>query len=160
MITNVQFWPRWKAECETFLPSHAVISITDPGQAPASIRGAGALLRLEFFDLTAPVQGDARFAADSLFNSERAASLISFLQRLQAESQEHLVVVHCEAGVSRSSAVALFVEAFTGCSFPLRAQSDLANTLVLRILAAQSGVALERPPHYQPPGGLILSYLP
>lgn len=156
MISSVTFWPRWRAERERFTAQQAVISITDPGQAPARIEGDSAVLRLSFYDLTEAATVDARFGPETLFDAERAARLAAFVGELNDAPESVDVTVHCEAGVSRSSAVALFVEAASKCDFATRETADLANPMVLSVMSKLSGLEITAPPPFTPAGGIIL----
>jgi hypothetical protein len=56
-------------------------------------------------------------------------------------------MVHCEYGVSRSAAVALFVEAFTGAPLAAREFTYEANQWVLdRMLQQNPTVSIDIPP--------------
>jgi predicted protein tyrosine phosphatase len=81
---------------------HAVISIREPGSdAPAipengSCRG---VLRLSFHDVDRPEP-----AKEILFTLEHANEICDFVSRVREEITT--LVVHCEAGISRSAGVA------------------------------------------------------
>jgi predicted protein tyrosine phosphatase len=156
MIESVDFWPRLPAEDFPFSPLHAVISITDLKQEPARIAGAGDLLRLEFYDMTEPADDDPRFGPETLFSVDQARAVQELIARLQAQAEVRKVVVQCEAGVSRSAAIALFVEAATGCGFSTRDKAAQANRHVLRVLADVTGVVAEPPPEKVAAGGILL----
>jgi predicted protein tyrosine phosphatase len=78
------------------------ISISDPTAAPAQLSGAfTAVLRLAFNDIaTAAAQGDG----DILFATEHAEAILQFVQQW-ADAER--VVIHCNAGASRSPGIAL-----------------------------------------------------
>lgn len=156
MISSVTFWPRWRAECERFTSQQAVISITDPGQVAARIDGEPEVLRLDFYDITETAPDDARFGPETLFTAEKASKLAAFVEKLNAAPGSVDVVVHCEAGICRSAAVALFVEATSKCAFATREKADLANPLVLAVLSALSGLELTAAPPFKPAAGIIL----
>ena len=111
-IRQVSYTSRLHAESLVGSPQVAVISITDPGSGEASLDpGFLDVLRLSFFDavpadeyLPAPLPG--------LFDHLMAHRIGEFASQLHAVSAEISVVVHCEYGVSRSAAVALFVSAY------------------------------------------------
>jgi predicted protein tyrosine phosphatase len=87
---------------ERYEPSgvEVCISIGDPGAAPAQLsRGFVAVLRLAFNDIVAdPVP------ADILFATEHAVDIVRFVEHWPHAER---IVVHCNAGVSRSPGVAL-----------------------------------------------------
>ena len=111
-IRQVSYTSRLHAESLTGSSQVAVISITDPGSDEASLDpGFLNVLRLSFFDavpadeyLPAPLPG--------LFDHLMARRVGDFTSQLHAAPAEISVVVHCEYGVSRSAAVALFVSAY------------------------------------------------
>jgi predicted protein tyrosine phosphatase len=119
-INQVFFASRELAESLVGNPYMAVISITDPGTPEAKLDPLFQhVLRLSFFDalpadeyLPAPMPG--------LFDHRVAAQIRDFIQALHAAPFEISLMVHCEYGVSRSAAVALYAEAYTGA--PLRAR--------------------------------------
>lgn len=155
MIESVDFWPRVAAESFLFTPLHAVISITCPNQAPARIGGSGDLLRLSFYDLTEdPEHPD--FPPSTLFTEEQAQLLHSFLRRLHDARENYQLVVHCEAGVSRSAAVALVAEAYSRCAFPTRSKASAANARILEMCGDLLGFPIAAPAHKKSPGGILL----
>ena len=144
MIKTVGFIPRYVAENITFDNSFALVSITDIGQIPATIHSLSQenLLRLEFIDLHSIEMPEDK---SKVFNHEKAQILYGFIHTLHARHEELKLLVHCEAGVSRSAAVALFVQAYTECDFPRRHTADLANRLVVSIMQEIAGIKIEIP---------------
>ena len=85
--------------CEP-LGEEVCISITDPGAAPARLSPRfAAVLRLHFNDVM-----EAGAPTDVLFAAEHARAITEFLGRWPRAGR---VVVHCQAGASRSPGVAL-----------------------------------------------------
>lgn len=152
MLQTVDFWPRLRAEAFPFTARHAVVSITDPGQTPANIVGTSTLLRLSFFDLVEDI-GHPDFPPEKLFVPQKARALREFIAAVQQASRIDTCIVHCEAGVSRSAAVALVVEALTGAAFPTRARAGLANALVLQVCEMEMGLQITLPPLPESSGG-------
>lgn len=130
-IKQVLFASRELAESLAGNPYMAVISITDPGTPDAKLDPLfHHVLRLSFFDaqpadefLPAPIPG--------LFDHLMARQISLFAQELQSAPFEISVMVHCEFGVSRSAAVALFVEAFSGAPLAAREFTYEANPWVI-----------------------------
>jgi predicted protein tyrosine phosphatase len=130
-IRQVSYTSRLHAESLTGSPHVAVISITDPGSNEASLDPAFVdVLRLSFFDavpadeyLPAPLQG--------MFDHLMARQIGDFVGQLHAVPAEVSVVVHCEYGVSRSAAVALFVSAYTKAPLAAREFAYDANQWVI-----------------------------
>ena len=133
-INKVFFTSRELAELLAGSPYMAVISITDPGTPAAKLDPLFRhILRLSFFDavpaddyLPAPMPG--------LFDHRMARKISDFVGELHSAPFEMSVVVHCEFGISRSAAVALFVEAFSGAPLVGRQFTYEANTWVIEQL--------------------------
>lgn len=93
-LSRLMFW-------STTPRSHvAVISVSDPGDIPRNLDGWGAVLKLQFCDLSQDLSGYR------VFEKQDAIAVIDFLQ--QAAKTCETLVVHCEAGVSRSGAIAYY----------------------------------------------------
>lgn len=130
-ISQVRFASRELAESLAGNPYMAVISITDPGTPEARLDPLFQhVLRLSFYDavpadefLPAPLPG--------LFDHPMAKRISAFVQELHAAPFEISVMVHCEYGVSRSAAVALFVEAYSGAPLIAREFTYEANQWVV-----------------------------
>ena len=133
-IREVSYTSRQHAESLTGEPDTAVISITDPGQTDASLSPVFKdVLRLSFYDaipadeyLPAPFPG--------LFDREMARKISSFAEKWQAADEATSIVVHCEFGISRSAAVALFIEALSAAPLNAREFSYDANQWVIEKL--------------------------
>lgn len=130
-ISKVQFTSRELAESLVGSPYMAVISITDPGTPEARLDPMFRhVLRLSFFDavpadefLPAPIPG--------MFDHIMARQISDFVAELQAAPFAMSVMVHCEYGVSRSAAVALFVEAYSKAPLMAREFTYEANLWVI-----------------------------
>ncbi len=119
-------------EAQAFVPEvHTVaISILTPGRAPAQLHSdIEDVLRLYFHDGVA--HGTAARKVD-LFSSEQAQSVIDFLRLHNAAHDPTHLLIHCEAGISRSAAVAVF--AASECRVPLSGQFAFLNPWVLSTL--------------------------
>ena len=146
-ITHVYFTSRKLAESLAGNPYMAIISITDPGTHEARLDPLFQhVLRLSFFDaepadeyLPAPYPG--------LFDHEMARLIGDFVQELHAAPFEISVMVHCESGVSRSAAVALFVEAYSGAPLAAKEFTCEANQWVIsRMSQLYPDLLIEIPP--------------
>ena len=134
-IRQVSFTSRLRAESLAASPYIAVISITDPGTPEARLdNGFADVLRLAFFDavpadeyLPAPLPG--------LFDHGMARQIGDFVRELHAASADISLLVHCEYGVSRSAAVALFATAHTGAPLAAREFAYDANHWVIELLS-------------------------
>lgn len=136
-IRQVSFTSRLRAESLAASPHIAVISITDPGTPEASLDGGFTdVLRLAFFDavpadeyLPAPFPG--------MFDHLMARQIGDFVRELHAAPADVALMVHCEYGVSRSAAVALFAAAYTGAPLAAREFAYDANHWVVQQLSRQ-----------------------
>jgi predicted protein tyrosine phosphatase len=146
-IEEVFFVSRQAAEALMFYPDTAIISITDPGKRLAALPvWFRQVLRLSFYDA---VPGDdfIPIPVPGCFDHLMAREIHAFVDALHRAPQNCRVVVHCEEGVSRSAAVALYVASTTGASLPDRARAHRANPWVLDTLAALvPGLDIEIPP--------------
>lgn len=133
MIKSVRFIP--KVEAQLLEPSStiAIISINGLLGIPPQLVGFHSILRLEFEDVREPT-------AFGAFTQAHAEHIHNFLEQLKIETTELDVIVHCKAGVSRSAAVAIYIANTYKCKFPQVEFACGANSYVLNMLEARSGV--------------------
>lgn len=144
-VSKVQYTSRKLAEQLRGSPYMAVISITDPTTPEAKLDPLFRhVLRLSFFDA---VPADEYMPAlPGLFDHRMAAQIDSFIGELHAAPFEISLMVHCEYGVSRSAAVALFAEALTGAPLEAREFTYEANQWVIDQLEAHHpGLVIDIP---------------
>ena len=129
-ISQVQYTSRKLAEQLRGSPYMAVISITDPTTPEANLDPLFRhVLRLAFFD--AVPADEYQPSIPGLFDRDMAAQISAFIAELHAAPFEITLMVHCEYGVSRSAAVALFAEALTGAPLDAREFTYEANQWVI-----------------------------
>jgi predicted protein tyrosine phosphatase len=135
-ISQVQYTSRKLAEQLRGSPYMAVISITDPTTPEAKLDPLFRhVLRLAFFDA---VPADEYMPTiPGLFDRNMAMQISAFIEELHAAPFEITLMVHCEYGVSRSAAVALFAEALTGAPLDAREFTYEANQWVIDQLQAR-----------------------
>lgn len=144
-ITQVHFASRELAESLAGNPYMAVISITDPTTPEARLDPQFRhVLRLAFFDaqpadpFTPPLPG--------LFDRRLAERIVRFIKELHRAPFEISLLVHCEYGVSRSAAVALFAEAYTKAPLEARQFAYEANPWVIeQLLAVEPKLEIDVP---------------
>lgn len=130
-ICHVQFASREHAESLVGNPCMAVISITDPGTPEARLDPLFEhVLRLAFYDAV-PADEYLPSPLPGMFDHHMARQVGEFVETLHASPFPFSVMVHCEYGVSRSAAVALFVEAFSGAPLAARDYTCEANQWVI-----------------------------
>lgn len=106
------------------------ISILSPGRAPAALHpGIDPVLRLYFEDTTGK---EGASPAPGTFNSDQARETLDFVRHHRDKPEPCHLLVHCEAGISRSAAVAVF--AASECGIPLTGQFAFLNPCVLSVL--------------------------
>ena len=144
-ITQVHFASRDLAESLAGNPYMAVISITDPGTPEARLNPAFRhVLRLSFYD--AVPADEFMPACPGLFDHHMAARISTFIGELHAAPFEISLMVHCEYGISRSAAVALFASALTGAPLEAREFTYEANQWVIDQLEARHhGLSVDVP---------------
>jgi predicted protein tyrosine phosphatase len=106
------------------------ISILSPGRAPVALHpDIDPILRLYFEDTT----GKEGASPDpGIFNNDQAREILNFIRHHRDTPEPCHLLVHCEAGISRSAAVAVF--AASECSIPLTGQFAFLNPWVLSVL--------------------------
>ena len=118
---------RYRAERFKSAKPYVMISITDPKQGEARLLDDSnriETLRLTFHDLDAPLNGY------KLFSTEDADAILL----ASAVSPDVQIVVHCEAGISRSAAVAAALARISGENDRPYFDAYLPNRLVYRTL--------------------------
>ena len=133
-IRQVSYTSRLLAEALVPSPQVAVISIIDPGTPLASLKaGFSRILRLAFYDavpadeyLPAPLSG--------MFDQRMARRIDDFVREVHAAPAVFSLLVHCEHGVSRSAAVALFAAAYARAPLAAREFAFDANQWVVDLL--------------------------
>ncbi len=145
-ISAVEYTSRKQAEQLRGSPFAAVISITDPTTPEAKLDPLFRhVQRLSFFDavpaddyLPAPLPG--------LFDYHMAGQISAFIEELHSAPVDMSLIVHCEYGVSRSAAVALFASALTGAPLKAREYTYEANQWVLdQLLQRHPGLEADVP---------------
>lgn len=137
-ITHIFFTSRELAESLRGRPGQAVISITDPGVPEARLDSAfGHVLRLSFFDAE-PAEEYLPSPLPGLFDYLMARRIDRFVGDLHAAPADISLMVHCEYGVSRSAAVALYAEAYSRAPLESREFTFDANRWVVASLLRQS----------------------
>ncbi|PKO33330.1 MAG: hypothetical protein CVU34_13715 [Betaproteobacteria bacterium HGW-Betaproteobacteria-7] len=144
-INKVFYTSRKLAESLEGNPYMAVISITDPTTPEARLDPMFRhVLRLSFFD--AVPADEFMPPLPGLFDMAMARRIDAFIGELQAAPFAMSVMVHCEFGVSRSAAVALFIEALTGAPLAAREFAYEANQWVIdRLQQLHPQLAVEIP---------------
>ena len=144
-ISKVQYTSRKLAEQLRGSPYMAVISITDPTTPEARLDPLFRhVLRLSFFD--AVPADEFMPSLPGLFDRHMAGQICTFLEELHAAPFEISLMVHCEYGISRSAAVALFAEALTGAPLEAREFTYEANQWVIdQLEARQPGLSVNVP---------------
>lgn len=106
------------------------ISIRSPDRPEVALNPAILeVLRLQFHDV---LPGDGKRPDATIFSQSQAKEVVRFITKhRRAEKDVHLLV-HCESGISRSAAVAVF--AASECEKPLAGRIAFLNTWVLKTL--------------------------
>lgn len=138
-LKNVQFMPRVQASVIIPSRNHGMISISCPSD-PAELNQLWTrerLLRLQFHD--ADDEGNINLMLGQkvmgtigakLFSQSDAKQVIEFAENLK--NQVDTIFVHCDAGISRSAAVAKFIAEMYSLRFP--ESYMLYNKYVYRVL--------------------------
>ena len=138
MLKNVQFMPRFHAEAIIPRSTSAMISISGPNN-PARLNQLwhrGNLIRLQFHDADEvgrvsrrlDYPGESKYI--QLFTPKDAKHIIDFVN--EVKNKVDVILVHCDAGISRSAAVAKFIAEMFNLPFP--ESYMLYNKYVYRVL--------------------------
>jgi predicted protein tyrosine phosphatase len=131
-------------------PDTAVVSVTDPAMEAPLASGFGGILRLAFHDVDdrslALLEREPRLLGEAVtpFSPDQARELVTWTDALAAPGAPGHVVVHCMAGISRSSAIAWFLAHRHGADLHWQAHF-MPNRRVLRLLVEVSGLAVPEP---------------
>jgi len=107
----VIFTGRDQAEASVGWSHWAVISIS--GLNPAVLKdGWHSVLRLEFDDIDTPEEPYI------FFSDSHANQIIDFVEEVQRGHEVEGILIHCQAGISRSAAVAKWIAEKYGLGFP------------------------------------------
>ena len=126
---------RHEAEHLPPLSSLAVISITGPDRPPANLPRIPQVLRLSFADVDFERHDLSERAQQKLpqaFQHEQAIAIHTFVQELPAEIAS--IVLHCEGGFSRSSAIALGLADHYGYQVWVKDESSTNRSVLRRLL--------------------------
>lgn len=159
MTLNIQFFSREVAESLDGEPKTGMISISSPSDTgpnrspgvPAKIcPGWGALLRLEFDDITPSIKH--KFGHYTLMTEEQAREILDWLEVNLPNLDT--IYVHCEAGISRSAAVAKFIGETYSLPFSF-SEVRFANDHVHRLLTQEWILRKERKRYRDDKGSLF-----
>ncbi len=116
MIKSVKFLSQGQAENITPAPNIAIISIMSPNSPPARLdEGSFHSIRREwFYDIDRYIYlrdySSGRINVQHPITEDQAKNIISYIESLKDDTKELELIVHCEMGVSRSAAIAKFVQ--------------------------------------------------
>ena len=119
-------------EALAFVPQGptVAISILSPGRLAADLHPRiDPVLRLHFEDTTGK---EGETPGPGVFNPDQARQVMEFVRHHRDKADPCHLLVHCEAGISRSAAIAVF--AASECSIPLTGQFAFLNPWVLSVL--------------------------
>lgn len=130
MIKSIEYLSLKDAlEFEPQVPTIA-ISILSPDRNAATLHPQiDPVLRLYFEDTTGK---EGTTPGPGIFNTDQAREILDFIRHHRDKQESCHLLVHCEAGISRSAAVAVF--AASECSIPLTGQFAFLNPWVLSVL--------------------------
>lgn len=100
---------RLAKEFKSDLPWAAISVSTEEGDFPElNEENRVGLLRLRFWDIGNPTQRQLDHRYDVLFSRYQAKQIIDFVNEMWDKAE--ILLVHCEAGLSRSPAIAAAIE--------------------------------------------------
>ena len=115
---KIDVYSRAQAEWLDPIPGTVMISISQP-EMPARLKaGWDDILRLEFYDMIKLMFG---MDVSEMFNTTHVAAIYDFIY---LHSTDKNFAVHCDAGMSRSVAVGMFLRDNNGGALELHAAKD------------------------------------
>lgn len=135
-LKDVVFISRDEAEQILAEPSLAVISIRTPGSKQPNLDKFKHLLILEFCDLDVLLSN--KFP---IFDRDMAKKVVRFVD--EVAPQVKTIICHCEAGVSRSAAIAKYIAEKFLLNFPAR--YSLYNKKVYQTLRVEENERIYGP---------------
>ncbi len=115
MTIRLKFTSREGAEDAPSDMCGAVISISDPGSEPVRLApGWFSVHSVQFHDIDLEKPINAHLRAEILkwkkpLTEDQAGELVAYIHRIMATKGVTQLLVHCEAGISRSAAVAKWI---------------------------------------------------
>lgn len=98
---------RVEAEKTTFSPNQAIISLFTPGDPPPKILGdPAAVLQMAVMDVDPEAHGLGPEFKEAAFTRKQAIAAVEFVER---NRNIETLVVHCDAGRSRSAGLAMAI---------------------------------------------------
>lgn len=138
MIKEIRFWDRMRAQEHTFTDQDVVISITDPNKELAQINGAKEVFRTEFYDVVENVSAFGIIMEP--MDIDQAKELHQKVEEWEANRDLKVLTIHCEAGASRSAAIALYAFMYTLSYFPTIGGAMHANVHILGLMEEVTGM--------------------
>ena len=92
-------------------------------------------ISLNFFDIINREQ----YPGGILFRKSQAEQIVAFIDKLQEQEEDSILIAHCTAGISRSGAVGTFTCDYCGLDYQYFLAENpfiFANPLVLKLLQA------------------------
>lgn len=130
MIHSLEFMSLDEARVVSPTEPSIAISILSPRYPAISLSEEFRdILQLRFEDST-PADGCTE--QGGFFTKNQARQIIEFIRTYHSAEQTYHLLIHCEAGISRSAAVAVF--AASECRVPLSGQFAFLNPWVLKVL--------------------------
>ncbi len=134
-VTKFEVWSRYKAETfkNDLSTPHAFISVYTPQDEPPLLstnENTLGILSLSFDDMDTVDNGfEQQFGRKQvLFDEYMALSILYFFEKVRG----NLIIVHCDAGVSRSPAIAAALSVCSGQSDSMFFNRFCPNRLVYK----------------------------
>lgn len=130
VISTVEYLSAKEATAFTPALPTVAISIRSPERPEVSLsHDLVDVLRLQFHDV---LPGDFSRPEAMVFSKGHAQDIVKFISKHRRSDKQVHLLVHCESGISRSAAVAVF--AASECDLPLKGKFAFLNTFVLKTL--------------------------
>jgi predicted protein tyrosine phosphatase len=134
MLTDVEFLSKSQAEQLVVGSDVLFVSIRAPGERVSLKPGHRDVITLEFDDWDPQRDGMGARRIVTPFSNVLAKKLKTWLGAYANAPERYRVLVHCQAGMSRSAAVAWWVHVTHGAILKTTTTTAYMNRFVLKIL--------------------------
>lgn len=151
MIISIRFVPKFFAESLSFTDKDIIISIGEK-KSKANLNFINQPLYLSFQD----TQKNKQSLFEENFNFVHLNQITQFINYYHSLTSTFNLTIHCEAGVSRSPAIALYAHHLTKANIIDYEKTDFANTYIIDFINKTLNINIIIPPKKNNESSIIL----